>query len=96
MTCDCIEYQADSDRADDVCTCGHDAAEHASDEHGTGGACQASTATRPYPPVYGPANPQCFAQDATGLNCAGPAGHPGGSDHANVNGTWPRADEQHG
>lgn len=40
------------------------------------------------PKPYGPDNPQCAAEDATGLDCAGPAGHPDGSDHANLNGTW--------
>lgn len=38
---------------------------------------------------YGPGNPQCSARDAAGQYCAGPAGHPDGSDHANLNGTWP-------
>lgn len=41
------------------------------------------------PKPYGPGNPQCSAIDAAGLHCAGPAGHPDGSDHANINSTWP-------
>lgn len=48
----------------------------------------AQLAERHTPEPYGPRNPQCPAVDATGLDCAGPAGHPDGSDHANVNGTW--------
>lgn len=43
---------------------------------------------------YSPEYPQCPAVDAGGLECAGPAGHPDGSNHhANVNGTWPLEDE---
>ena len=48
---------------------------------------RAATALQP----YGPGNAQCSAEDATGLGCAGPVGHPDGSDHANINGRLPHA-----
>ena len=53
-----------------------------------------SMTTRPR--LYGPGNSQCSALDADGLDCAGPAGHPDGSDHANLNGTWPVGGGQRG
>lgn len=62
-----------------------------------GGQCTHATcqpgywATKSPALYYGPGNPQCPAVDAAGLDCAGPAGHPDGSDHANTNGTWSTA-----
>lgn len=45
---------------------------------------------------YGPDNPQCTAKDETGLDCAGPASHPDGSNHANLKGTWPSGGDGRG
>lgn len=50
--------------------------------------CGRSLPCPDHPRPYQPSNPQCPAHDSSGLDCAGPSGHPDGSDHANINGAW--------